>query len=156
MARKRQKWKEGDVFLLPLEDGSHCVGQVLQITKRALNSVVCSFSKVRTSLADRSASFEKNDIVAVLFTTPDQLNDGEWSVIRHESQHDSADKYLDMQRFEAADFVGVKVIGSGIIVSLMRAWFGLEPWDDFFDPNYLDKCLLPGVSRPDTAVLLKG
>ncbi len=66
---------------------------------------------------------------AAQFSSPDQLIDGEWPALRHESQHDSA----DMPRLEAADFAGFNLISSGIIVSLMRAWFGLTHWDDFFD-----------------------
>ena len=56
---------------------------------------------------------------------------------------------------ESREFVGAKIIGSGIMQKFLDAYFGLIAWDKWQDPNYLDKLLLPGVPRPANAVLVK-
>ena len=37
----------GAVFLVRLVDGTHGVGQILKVTKEAMNSVLCAFFDVR-------------------------------------------------------------------------------------------------------------
>ncbi len=141
------------MFLIPLEDATYSVGQVLLKTVSALNSVICAFSKIRTDNVETATTFTPRDVVAVLFTTPDLLNSGDWRVIRHEPEIVPVARYIDMHSLEAKGYVGVKIIGSGIVENLLNAWFGLEPWDAFYEPDYLDKLLLPSVTRPDSAVL---
>lgn len=41
--KKRQRHKEGDVFAVPLGDGSYALGQILSYEPEALNSVGCAF-----------------------------------------------------------------------------------------------------------------
>jgi hypothetical protein len=49
MARRKAKWSEGSVFLVPQSDDMCSVGQVLKLTPEALNSAVCAFSDIRVN-----------------------------------------------------------------------------------------------------------
>ncbi len=147
MAKKKQKWGIGDIFLVPLEDGTFSVGQVVAQDKEALNSVVCIFTMVRVEGADADISIDLDDVVSALFTTPDLLNSGDWLVVRNEEPI-PVDKFFDIKKLKSEGFLGVKVIGSEIVIKLMDACFGLYPWDGFYEPDYLDKLLLSPSNKP--------
>ena len=120
---------------------------------KALNSSICAFTNTRLIGVETEIPFSRGNVIAVLFTTPDQLQTGNWKVVRRESEYAPVSRYIDMAALEARDFRRVKVIGSGMIHSLLNAWHGLEPWDAFYEPDYLDKLLLPYVKRPASAVV---
>lgn len=155
MPRKKQKWEAGDVFVLTLDDKTNTVGQVLREAGRPLNSAICAFTNIRLNGDEAEIPFSRGDVIAVLFATPDQLESGDRKVVRHESEYAPVSRYIDMAALEAKDFRRVTVIGSGNVHSLLNAWHGLEPWDAFYEPDYLDKLLLPFVMRPASAVLSK-
>jgi hypothetical protein len=80
--RKRQPFSAGDVFLVPLSDGSSSVGQVLSITPRAMNSCICAFFDVRISPnAKGDIPLADEKLIAVQFVTPESLASGLWPVI---------------------------------------------------------------------------
>lgn len=47
--KKRQRPRAGDVFAVPLDDGSHAVGQMLGHEPEALNSFGCAFYDLRSA-----------------------------------------------------------------------------------------------------------
>ena len=147
MAKKKQKWRIGDIFLVSLEDGTFSVGQVVAQDKEVLNSVFCVFSMVRVKGSEAEISIDIDNVVSALFTTPDLLNSGDWLVVRNEEPI-PVDKFFDIKKLKSEGFLGAKVIGSGVVIKLMDACFGLYPWDDFYEPDYLDKLLLSPSKKP--------
>jgi hypothetical protein len=151
---RRQRWTPGAVFLVPLSDGNCAVGQVLRRTPGALNSVICAFYDFRrhcTDSVDISELSEKR-LVAIQFTTPDLLDNSTWRVagqgpVRH------LDLRRDIETIESSDWVGAKVIGSGIIRKFLDAYYGLRSWNAWADPAYLDKLLISPDRRPVNVVL---
>lgn len=154
---KNPDWKTpGSVFTIPLNDGTFGIGQVIQATPNALNSVfVCIFSVRLTDTQPATLpALDRSLLLASHFTSPDLFKNRTWSVLRH-APHLLNDRELqDLDDACARGFVDVKVIGSGILTSLLRAWHGLEPWDRWHDPTYLDKLLHNGQQRPANAVLV--
>lgn len=152
MARKKKKkWVIGDVFLIPLADGKYSVGQVVAQDKEALNSVVCVFSVEKVEDAGENVSLNSDSIVSALFTTPDLLDSGDWPVVGNEPPV-SIDNFIDMKKLKSEGFLGVKIIGSGVVIKFMDACFGLYPWDGFFEPDYLDKLLLSSDKKPSGVI----
>jgi len=153
MARRvRQNWKVGDIFLIPLSDGSFSVGQILMHEADALNSVICSFHTIRISSEQGvsdclSAVEEENNLISVQFTTVDLLESGVWKIVTNIRPR-PINKYINIKKMKLNGFVGVKVIGSGIIIKFIEACFGLYPWDGFHDSTYLDKLLLDSSKKP--------
>jgi hypothetical protein len=154
--RKNQGISRGDVFLVPLEDGTHSLGQVLDVTKHVMNSVLCAVFTLR-GMRPRVDAFlpEEKAMVAVQFVTPDSLKRHLWPIIRNDEVLIDPGRYLALVELASKKWIGAKIIGSGNMNNLMDAYFGLRPWDDQHDPNYLDKLLAPGVPRPSNAVLVK-
>jgi hypothetical protein len=144
-----RRFAEGDVFGVPLPDGSLGIGQVLAPERDAMNAVGCAFHRERGPLDGDSCL---SDPIAILLVTPDALAKGRWPVLaRHAvGVPPEARPY---ERFRAQGWVGVCITGSGIVDKFLAAWHGLHPWDAWHDPRYLDGLLLSGVDRP-TGVLL--
>lgn len=153
--QKKRAWSVGDCFTVPLCDGSFSLGQVVGFEPDAMNSAVCAFYAARFSNLDTAHCRGFNDelLVAVLFVTRDLLDSGDWGVCGHESPLD-ANRYFDFDGLRAKGFIGLRIIGSGIVVDLMDAYFGLRSWDDFHDRNYLDGLLVSQEKRPANVILL--
>jgi len=144
-----QPFAPGDVFGVPLPDGSMGVGQVLSLEPDALNSVGCVFL---AATVDAGVLSGAPDPIAALLTTPDLLKSGAWPVKA------SAPVVLPREEwpyeaYRALHWVGVKVTGSRNAQALLAAYHCLAPWDDWHDPTYLDSLLLAGVSRPHGVLL---
>ncbi len=152
----RQKIADGDVFLIPLADGTFSIGQVIRAKTGVMGSTICALFNLRGDRPRIDAGLlDPALIVAVQFVTSESLKKGQWPIARNESVTFEVNDYLRVAELEAKAWVGARVIGSAIIDSLMNAWFGLRPWDDWHDPGYLDKLLAPGVSRPSAAILTR-
>lgn len=155
MARRKQRWSAGDVFTIPLIDGSFSVGQVVTPAPGALNSVVCTFSSKR--LLEKISPIDAPDVssvIAIRFVSRDLLDSWRWEVSGYASNTWAAQR-IDFQALERKGFVGVEITGSANIVSLMNAFHGLAPWNKFYDPLYLDKLLLSPELKPAKVMLIQ-
>jgi len=157
--RKKQQWSVGDIFLIPLSDKTFSFAQILQYTGEALNSVVCAFFglKVKDEAEGKDRIVELNDssLISVLFTTRDLLDSGDWLIVDNKHPIDIS-PYLNLNKMESEGFIGVKVIGSGIVSKFLDAYFGLYPWDGFYKPDYLDNLLISPKKKPKNVMLKKG
>jgi len=147
----RQKFAPGDIFGIPLPDGSLGVGQVLSIEPEALNAVGCLFT---AGVVSGGKIVSAPEPVAALLVTPDLLKNGSWPV-KSSGPITFEPEERPYEQFRAAGWVGAKVVGSANAQALLSAYHGHTPWDDWHDPKYLDSLLLPGVVRPKAAVLHK-
>ncbi len=151
---RKQAWKAGDYFTIPLADGAFSLGQVIGIEPQALNSAICAFfaKKAEQFSTEMTREIGRNDTVSVLFVTRDLLDSGDWRVFSNGQEIDPTQYFplIDMRR---KGFVGTKVIGSGIVIKLMNAYYGLHPWNAFYKPDYLDELLVSPDRKPRTVVL---
>ncbi len=156
MARRRAKWSEGSVFLVPQSDGLCSVGQVLKLTPEALNSAVCAFYDIRLQPGAGVSADElsADKLISIQFTTPDLLNSGVWALVAQ-----CAPKHLErmtrLPALEKAHLVGATVRGSGNMMEFLDAFYGLRAWDDYADSAYLDKLLLTQDKKPSRLILTR-
>lgn len=150
--RVRQKWSSGDCFLVPLVDQSHSLGQIISEERGALNSVICAFFRVRVEgpVEGATNALLDEDLISVLFTSRDKLDDGSWVVIRRLPVFDVS-RHVDLADLRRKNYVGTKVIGSANVRQFLDAFFGLAPWNAFADPKYFDKLLVSGA-RSDNLI----
>ena len=153
---KKHSWTAGSVFGIQLPDGRFAVGQVVAHEANVLNcvSVALFDTPVRafTDVGDSNISDER--AFSVVFTSRDLLDSGVWRVagfrpvsIRRE--------HFPYESLRHGGYVGAKVVGSSNIREFVDAYFGFVIWDDWSDPEYLDRLLLPSRQRP-TEARLKG
>ena len=146
----RKPFRPGDYFTVPLEDstpGPFALGQVLSVEPQALNSCGCAFWP---SVAGDHVRQLCTPPIIVTLVTPDLLKSKIWKILGNAAVTvpTRARKY---EAFRKSGWVGAKIIGSGIVRSALRAYNGLEYWDDFADPEYVSKLLQPGVGVPSHA-----
>src|SRR5262245_6301236 len=149
MARRKQVWKVGDVFAIGAQDGSFCAGQIIGHEAALLNSATIALFEHRSNspseLLQRELTIER--AFSLMFVTRDQLDAGAWQVVGDRPV--SIDRsWFPYEATRAHGWIGARVIGTKIVQEFVDAYFGLVPWDDWQDPEYLDKLLLPSRSRP--------
>lgn len=146
MKSRTQAWEVGNVFQIPLGDGTSVGGQVVGYEAQVLNSVSIAVFDVRTS-NDSLAELPVEKLIAVLFTTRDMLDSGGWKVAGALPISISREQ-LPFESTRSNGFIGAKVIGSANVSKFAKAFYGLLPWELFADPDYFDKLLVRGVKRP--------
>jgi hypothetical protein len=145
----------GNLFAVPLADGSFTLGQVVGREADALNSITCAFYRSRTT-ADALRSVEavpdQEDLIAVQFVTKELLTRRMWKVIGNYpvSIPRTLMPHEDKRHVR---WVGARIHGAGIIRRFLNAYFGLEAWNQMKDPAYFDHLLLRPELRPSHPVL---
>jgi hypothetical protein len=153
----RQIAKTGSVFLIPLDDGTAMLAQIVEIVPQVLNSItIAVFDRqiVDLNSLPKLVSLENEKIISCQFVTRDLFSNGVWRQIARVPVDISGDR-LPYRDTEKNRWIGAKVIGSGIIRSFLSAYQGLRPWNEMLDPGYYTKLLLPGVPVPSTATTSK-
>ena len=156
MARKKKRaWSIGDIFCIPLTDGTYSIGQVVGQEPEALNSVICVFFSRRLGAVpiQLDSQLSERELLSVLFVTRDLLDSGDWQVFCR-TEPFPIRKYINVSALKAAGFVGVDIIGSGIVMKFLNAYHNLHPWNGFYEPDYLDRLLISADKKP-SHVLLK-
>ena len=147
---KKQSWSPGACFAIPLIDGEFLLGQVLASEPSSLNSVSCALYNQK--FPDGSAPrCDLNRVFSVVMTTRDLLDSGLWKIVGHDSVTLPKEQFPH-ESLRKSGFVGAKVIGSRIIGEFANAVSGLSPWNDWADPNYLDRLLITPDAKPPNVV----
>jgi hypothetical protein len=112
---------------------------------------------------------EAKDLIAVLYVTRDLLDSGHWRVVPHQRAglqqqlseafyarfpHLRWRHFVDIDELKPSGYIGLTIHGSANVTSFLNAFHKLSPWNDFFDPNYLDGLLISKDRKP-TDLLLK-
>ena len=139
---KRQKSMAGDLFAVPLSDGTYGLGHIIDRDRYSARcALFAKRSKVTVSLL-KGIDDALRGPLTILDLTSNELNSGAWPVIGHH--------VVDYSAFKIpTDGVGVSHT-SGAAPGFLEAYHGLEPWDGMFDPRYHEKQLAPGVLVPTT------
>lgn len=154
MGRKKQSWGAGDVFVVEMGDGRCAVGQIVGREAGVLNSVSVAFFDQRCERPEDAPHLPLtlDRVISVVFSTRDLLDSWTWRVVGNRPvvvpQH-----LLPYEATRASGWVGAKVIGSGNLRKFLDAYFGLRAWDDWHDPEYLDRFLLSPDKKPKTVIL---
>lgn len=150
MARtSTQRWSVGDVLLIPQKDGKCAAAHVIDHVMK--NVVGIALYEHRLDKSGVVLELAKLQPISVLLTTRELLDEGVWEVVGRQIVSLPAES-RPYEEFRATGWVGAKVYGAGIVRQFLDAVFGLDPWDDWKDPNYLDGLLLNPGTRPAAVV----
>lgn len=142
---RRQRWAVGDVFGVPLADGTFTAGQVVDTPGPRLGATLALMDHPpRAALAaDELEEIVTARTVTILHTTAADLDDGTFPVIGRGPVLVDPDSGPQgpVTRGHSWDGIGW----------MANAWWGLYPWDGLADPRALDKMLTSGLSAPDRA-----
>lgn len=146
----KQKWGVGSLFAVQTDDSLSVVGQIVGQEPEVLNSASVAFFDKRYQRIEEIPSHSAPDpaeVFAILFVTRDLLDSGVWRVVG-ESKVVVPQVMLPYEHLRESKFTGAKVYGSGIVNAFLNAFYGLALWDDWHDPNYLDRLLLTPDKKP--------
>ena len=151
MARsKRIQWEHGDVFAVPLADGSFGVVQAVdQWTPEG--GVYVAVTDQRAESVPTVAVLDPNVRVIALMAVIDNAFDRGWFPRIGPAEPLVCRADFPNERFAQSGYVGAKSYTGGIVVAFLSAWYGLTPWTGYHDPEFFDKLLMSGVERPPHA-----
>jgi len=144
---KPKKWEKGDVFAIRLSDNTFSIGQVIDKQYHC----TCALFPIRTGTIPISQTEFKNyEPVSIMHMTDSFLNNGRWQILFNEQvtlnpSDGSGGRYGE---------IGSKSYSPGTMCDLANAYWGLQPWNTWFDEKYLDKLLLKEIPVPGTALIL--
>jgi hypothetical protein len=149
---KRSRWKAGNVYALPLVDGSFGIAQAIVADADLpgiLNVGVFDYRYAR--LEDCGPTVQRRRVIALLATFRAEMNGGWWAPIGW------SEPCIRPEEFPYVNFptpVGRVHHSGGVLEDLVAAYHGLLPWNTNYHPDYYERLLAPGVPRPASARVL--
>src|SRR6266513_631265 len=84
MGRKHQKWGPGDVFLIPLKDGSSVVAQVLDMMMPNVASCAIFDIRITPTAPPPKVDLDTHKLISKIATARHHFDAGAWKVIGHQ------------------------------------------------------------------------
>ena len=156
---KKVLWAVGDIFTTKLNNGKYAVGHVL--SQRLPNTVrIALYDEVINNLENVEIAVlcKESDLLSLIEVTKEQIDFGVWKVIGNKptttpvSRH-ANEQYRSSEPYK--DGVGSNVKDAAIAEDFMNAFYGLNPWDDSYDPEYYDKMLVDKSKKPTHLIYKK-
>jgi hypothetical protein len=145
MGARRKIFATGDVFYVSLENYGDVLGVVLLEQGDASKYLACGFSLKRDD--ETSAPLCGDDLIAVSLITPENLERGRWPVVGKIDPIDPRN-YVELNAAATKDFIGVPVVGGGVIHKFLDACVGSRSWTSFADPEFLISFFFLELSGP--------
>ncbi|OQR56483.1 Imm26 family immunity protein [Bacillus sp. CDB3] len=146
---KKQKWRVGDIFLLNLSNGTYGFGQVVW---KPFGSPVCGLFDLNTGAIPTVEEVSNHSFISVLTVLSSSLDKGDWKVIGNADVRINVEKVLRQHR--GLDVTGSMSYSDGTLLELANAYYGLFPWNVFYEEDYFDNILLAPFKRPNIAKVL--
>ena len=149
--KRRLKWAPGELFAVPLTDGTFGIAQAIA----PVSSYAIDFALLKIRLA-HLISLEVHpaeaDVVGIMATWRTVVSGGRWAHVGQVSLLVPLETCPN-QRLIAAGNVQVTHTSWGLVEKFMSAWHGFFPWNLYpaFD---FDSYLAPGIERPPNVKIL--
>lgn len=148
--RRRLKWSPGDLFAVPLSDGTFGLVQAIApVEKWAVDFALLACRLPKPELAKMP---ESSDAVGVCASWRTAITGGHLAFVGH------CELLIPMeacpnQQLIAAGAIGVTHVDWGLLQDFLSAYHGLFPWN-LYPAFEFDSYLLQGVVRPAKAIVL--
>ena len=155
MPKRKIKWGSGDVFAVPLLNGNLAIGQVLDLMM--VNQVRLALYDERFPTLEAialEAVCHPENLISLVASSREQLDYGVWKVIGNKPVSVPLERYPNEQ-FRHNGWVGAKHYDAGLVEDFLDAYYALRPWDNWFNPGFLDEFLVVGRKRPEGVILTK-
>lgn len=150
--KRRLKWFPGDLFAVPLSDGSFGFAQAVA----AVESWAVDFAllSVRSPQAEPLAAPPlREDAIAVQATWRTAITGGHWKFVGSTELVISLEACPNQRLISARESRGLKHSDWGLLEDFLSAYHGLFPWN-LYSAFDFDSYLLHGVERPAAAIVL--
>ena len=149
MARKRKvTWEFGAVFVVPLPDGTFGIGQA--IASMMTNVIYCAFTRQRVgAIGGGVPKLHATDVVSRVPVTREQLDYAVWRVLGV-APLCCAKADFPAEAFANRGYVGAMIYDAALAEDFLAAFHALAAWDDWHQPDYLDRWLVSPSAKPQT------
>ena len=145
--RKRIQWEHGDLFAVPLTDGSFGIVQAVDHWVPE-GGVYVAVTDQRADSLTPVPALDPHARVVALMQVVDNAFDRGWFPRIGPATVLARRKDFPNERFAQSGYVGAKSYTGGILADFLSAWHGLASWTAYKDPEYFDKLLVDGIVRP--------
>lgn len=155
MRRKKLNWKPNEVFAIPLMNGKYATGHILD--QRMINTVrIAIYDELIKEIdtIDLSTLINAEDLISLIEVTREKLDSGVWPIIGTKDNVIPIDKFPNEQ-YRANKWINSLVYDAGLAEDFINAYYALTPWDDWYDPNYLNKFLISLSKKPNNLLYKK-
>lgn len=151
---KDQPWAAGDLFVVKLSNDKFAVGQVLGHEPGAMDAASIALFDGCLERAEDAERCEVSEarVIFALLATRDLLDMGEWRVVSRKPIELPRRKF-PFEKLRRRDWVGAEITGSGNVAEVLEAYFGLAPWDGWYDADYVDQLLYDPSRKPKNVKL---
>lgn len=126
MAKRKIRYSEGDVFLVPSRDGKFFVGQIIVDGDSDIGALFCYFFDLKVAIdeAQNISDLSSEKIISAILITPEMIQRGYWTIIANCPVVKSVHEKL-YWRLKENNFVGSRVNGGGLIADKLDTYYGL-------------------------------
>ena len=149
------KWNFGDVFLVPLLDKSFATGQVLDLQMPNIVRIALYDENIKNPIDFKlQNSCKEENLISLVASSREQLDFDVWKIVGNKDIQLQKSKYPNEQ-FKSKNWVGAKHYDAGLVEDFLDSFYSFLPWDDWFNPNYLDEFLIDLSKKPKTLIYKK-
>jgi hypothetical protein len=143
--RIRIKWSFGDLFAVPLKDKTYGLLQVVDLMMT--NVVYVAIFNKKTEQHHGTISMSVDDIISLIAITKEGLDFGYFNLVGNTKLYVNKNDFNN-EKFASKGYVGAKIYDYGLVIDFLNAYHGLEYWDNWINPNYLDDFLIDLGKKP--------
>jgi len=153
--KKKIIWNIGDVFAIPLINGTYSLGQVLSNRWENVAGIAL-YDEILKDIKNENLSdvCQVKDIISLLEVTREQLDYDVWKIIGNKKVSIPESK-LPNEQFRKNNWIGAVTYDAAIAEDFVNAFYCFIPWDDYYNPNYLDELLYDKSKKPKDLLLIK-
>ncbi|MDQ0971511.1 hypothetical protein QFZ31_001389 [Neobacillus niacini] len=148
---KKQKWAVGDIFYVPLSNGSFSFGQIIKDNDGF--PTCCLFNMNSNEIKDINSIISTN-IVSVLPISPNSLDNNNWKIIGSTEVRVNVEEVVKGQPKKYKRRITQSTFPDESLRNLSEAIIGIRPWNENVDEEYYDKMLLPDLTKPKSLLYL--
>lgn len=139
---------EKKIFKIPLNDGGVAFIYVFHY-EQFLGSFFCGVFNEKNNLS-------KYQFISFLFSTPETFLRKRWvefptpALGFNIKLPKNVENGINMIRNN--NYVGARIHGAGVVWHFCQSFFGLEPWDQYAEPDFFDEMLIDPKFKPKNLI----
>lgn len=155
MRRKKTIWHPGDIFVIPLLSGDYAIGHILD--QRMVNTVrIALYNTIVNEVKNIDPRNVINDesLISLIEVTREQLDYGVWPILTNLPTSIPISKYAN-EEFRLNNWINSITHDAALAEDFVNSYHGFLPWDDWYNPDYLDGYLVSPDKKPKNLLYKK-